>query len=70
MRPPNPQLFDIWENPERDTLRWHVMMVNYVAHFNTKEEAEKFVAATQTARAQESKANFMSAQTVRQGRKS
>ena len=49
------ELFDTWENPERETLRWHVMMVNYVAHFNTKEEAESFVAATKRAREQATK---------------
>jgi hypothetical protein len=55
LRPEKPQLFDIWENPERETLRWHVMMVNYVAHFNTKEETESFVVATQRAREQDAK---------------
>lgn len=48
-------LFSIWENPERKALAWHVQMVNYVAHFDTKEQAERFVEATKKCRAQESK---------------
>ena len=49
------QLFDlggaetgviIWENPDRTKHRWHVMTVNYVAHFDTQAEAESFVEAT------------------------
>jgi hypothetical protein len=48
-------LFSIWKNPERTNLAWHVQMVNYVAHFNTKEEAESFVAATKRAREQDAK---------------
>ena len=50
-----PALFDIWENPQRDKFQWHVQMVNYVAHFNTRDEAEKFVAATKKAREQDAK---------------
>ena len=50
-----PSLFDIWENPQRPTLQWHAQMVNYVAHFNTRDEAEKFVAATKKAREQDAK---------------
>ena len=49
------ELFDIWENPDRVIMRWHVMMVNYVAHFETRELAEKFVEATKRCREQESK---------------
>lgn len=48
-------LFSIWENPARSTLAWHVQMVNYVAHFNTREEAERFVDATKKAREQDAK---------------
>jgi len=48
-------LFEIWENPERATLRWHVMMVNYVAHFDTQEQAESFIATTKKLREQEAK---------------
>lgn len=55
MKPEKPQLFDIWENPEREKFRWHVMMVNYVAHFPTQELAESFVKATKRAREQDSK---------------
>jgi hypothetical protein len=50
------ELFDIWETTsDRPTMRWHAMMVNYVAHFETKELAESFVAAIQKARAQDAK---------------
>lgn len=49
------ELFDIWENPERVIMRWHVMMVNYVAHFETRELAENFVEAIKKARAQDAK---------------
>jgi hypothetical protein len=49
------ELFSIWENPARDQWRWHVQMVNYVAHFNTRGEAERFVAATKKAREQDAK---------------
>lgn len=49
------ELFDIWENPERVIMRWHVMMVNYVAHFETRELAESFVAATKRSREQDAK---------------
>ena len=45
-----PALFDIWENPQRDKFQWHVQMVNYVAHFNTVEEAERFVEKTKAFR--------------------
>jgi hypothetical protein len=55
MRPDKPQLFNLWENPDRKTLRWHVQMVNYVAHFDTKELAEKFIETTKRAREQEAK---------------
>jgi hypothetical protein len=48
-------LFSIWENPYRKIFSWHVQMVNYVAHFNTKEEAERFVEATRKARERETK---------------
>lgn len=69
MRQPN--LFDIWEDMDDiGPFPYRVQMVNYVGHMPSRTAAEKFIAATQKARAQESKANFMSAQTVRQGRKS
>jgi hypothetical protein len=50
------QLFDIWENPERTTFAWHVQMVNYVGHFNTRKLAESFVEAVKRQRAQEATA--------------
>jgi hypothetical protein len=53
MKPYSPQLFNIWENPERPVMAWHAQMVNYVAHFNTREEAERFVASVQASRAAE-----------------
>jgi hypothetical protein len=49
------ELFDIWQNPDRDLWSWHVAMVNYVAHFNTQEEAERFVETTKKAREQDAK---------------
>ncbi len=69
MRQPN--LFDIWEDMDDiGPFPYRVQMVNYVVHLPSRMAAERLVESTKKARAQESKANFMLAQTVRQGRKS
>jgi hypothetical protein len=50
------ELFDIWEDESPvSLLPWCAQMVNYVAHFDTKEQAESFVAATKKARTQDAK---------------
>ena len=50
------ELFDIWETEtDRPILRWHVQMVNYIAHFPSEELAISFVAATKKAREQAAK---------------
>ena len=36
-------LYDIWENHDRTIRPWHAQMIGYVAHFETREQAEKFV---------------------------
>jgi len=50
-------LFEIWkEKPGRfDNLCWCVQMVNYVGYFLSREQAERFVAATKKAREQDAK---------------
>jgi hypothetical protein len=55
------ELFSIWEELEFPVNTpwvgpWRAHMVNYVAHFDTREEAEKFVDATKRCRAQDAKA--------------
>jgi hypothetical protein len=48
-------LYEIWESPDQVIGRWRAQMVNYVAHFETREQAESFVAATKRAREQDAK---------------
>jgi len=49
-------LFDIWEDMDDiGPSPWRVQMINYVAEFTTKTQAEKFVAATERARKQDAK---------------
>ena len=48
------QLFEIWETAPA-ARSWHVQMVNYIAHFERRENAEQFITAIKQAREQDAK---------------